>query len=135
MIFEGWGIGNWRGLGYGKGGLGVLTSPFTVLSSLGAPSVMATSANGRDSRLLGWGNSSRPPYFGWDIKAKKSTSVSLVVEAVYSTKLKKKKKKTIPYACPATDGLSPEPVQTQGFRPMSSIMDYPLMHIGRFPRS
>ena len=30
--------------------------------------------------------------FGRDIKAQKSTSVSLVVEAVYSTKFKKKKK-------------------------------------------
>ena len=130
-------LGHWEleGLGLWQGfGLGVLTSPFTVLSSLGAPSVMATSANGRESRLLGWGNSSRPPYFGRDIKAQKSTSVSLVVEAVYSTKFKKKKT-TIPYACPATDGLSLEPVQNQGFRPMSSIMDYPLMHIGRFPRS
>ena len=43
-------LGLWQGFG-----LGGPTSPFTVLSSLGAPSVMATSANGRDSRLLGWG--------------------------------------------------------------------------------
>ena len=81
------GLGLWQGFG-----LGGSTLLFTVLSSLGAPSVMATSANGRESRLLGWGNSSRPPYFGRDIKAQKSTSVSLVVEAVYSTKFKKKKK-------------------------------------------
>ena len=44
-------------------------------------------------------------------------------------------KKKIPYACPATGGLSQEPVQTQGSHPMSSIMDYPLTHISRFPRS
>ena len=49
-------LGHWEleGLGLWQGfGLGVLTSPFTVLSSLGAPSVMATSANGRESRLFG----------------------------------------------------------------------------------
>ena len=127
-------LGHWalEGLGLWQGfGLGGITSPFTVLSSLGSPSVMATTANGRESRLLVWGDSSRTPYFGRDIKAKKCTSVSQVAEAVYSTNLKKK----IPYACPATGSLSQEPVQTQGSHPTSSIMDYPLMHISRFPRS
>ena len=33
-------------------GLGGLTSPFTVLSSMGSPSMMATSVNGRESRLF-----------------------------------------------------------------------------------
>ena len=87
-------LGHWalEGLGLWQGfGLGGITSPFTVLSSLGSPSVMATTANGRESRLLVWGDSSRTPYFGRDIKAKKCTSVSQVAEAVYSTNLKKKK--------------------------------------------
>ena len=86
-------LGHWalEGLGLWQGfGLGGITSPFTVLSSLGSPSVMATTANGRESRLLVWGDSSRTPYFGRDIKAKKCTSVSQVAEAVYSTNLKKK---------------------------------------------
>ena len=86
-------LGHWEleGLGLWQGfGLGVLTSPFTVLSSLGAPSVMATSANGRESRLLGWGDSSRPPYFGRDI-SQKSRGVPQFAESIYSTKLKKKK--------------------------------------------
>ena len=50
-------LGHWalEGSGYGKGGIGGLTSPFTVLSYLGSPSTMATSGNGRESRLLEWG--------------------------------------------------------------------------------
>ena len=34
---------------------GGLTSPFTVLSYLGCPSMMTACANGRESRLWGWG--------------------------------------------------------------------------------
>ena len=51
-------LGHWalEGLGLWQGfSLGGLTSPFTVLSSLGSPSMMATYENGRESRLLGWG--------------------------------------------------------------------------------
>ena len=79
------GLGLWPGFG-----LGGSTSLFTVLSSLGSPSVMATPVNGRESRLLGWGDSSRPPYFGRDI-SQKSRGVPQFAESIYSTKLKKKK--------------------------------------------
>ena len=59
-------LGHWavEGLRLWQGfGLGGSTSPFTVLSSLGSPSVMATSLNEKESRLLaggdGGGDSSR----------------------------------------------------------------------------
>ena len=108
MIFEGGGIGDWRGLGYDKGGLGGLTSPFTVLSYLGSPSMMATSGNGRETALGVGAILLDLHIFGRDIKTQKSRGVPQVAKSVYSTKLKHththKKKHSI--YNPSTDGLS-----------------------------
>ena len=69
MIFEVGDIGHWRASGYGKGGLGGLTSPFTVLSYLGSPSMMASSGNGREMALGVGAILLDIHIFGRDIKA------------------------------------------------------------------
>ena len=128
MIFEGGGIGDWRGLGYDKGGLGGLTSPFTVLSYLGSPSMMATSGNGREM-ALGVGVILLDLHiFDRDIKTQKSRGVPQVSKSVYSTKLKHTHThtKNIPYIIPALmDSLSQECVENHGAHPTSSVMDHP----------
>ena len=91
---------------------GGLTSPFTVLSSMGSPCMLATSVNGRDQDSSGWMQLFQ-------------TSVTLIV----TSKLEKGRgvpqvlslsfplnetKQNIPYTSPAIHGLTQEPVQTHG---------------------
>ena len=104
--------------------------------------MMATSAIGRESRLLAGGGGMggillHLHVFGWDIKAKKNRGVPQVTESSTPLNLKKekKKRKTIPYISPDTDGLPQESVQSHEANPTSSAMDHPLMLINRFPRS
>ena len=91
---------------------GGLTSPFTVLSSMGSPSMMATSENGRESRLFGV-EAVIPDLriFDGDIKARKRQGYAPSVEAVCYTHTHTH---TQPYTSPAIHGLSYDPVQTHG---------------------
>ena len=103
------GLRLWQGFG-----LGGLTSLFTVLSSLGSPSMMATSANGRESRLFRV-EAVIPDLriFDGDIKARKRQGYTPGVETVYYTHTQSHTHKQ-PYTSPAIHGLSHEPVQTHG---------------------
>ena len=93
VIFEGWGIGHWRGSGYGKG-LVWEDSPhhslFCLLWALLPWWQHMRMEESQDS----WdgGDSCRPLYLCRDIKAKKSRGVPQVAESVYSNLIKKKKK-------------------------------------------
>ena len=82
-------LGHWalEGLRLWQGfGLGGFTSLFTVRSSLGSPSMMATSANGRESRLFRV-EAVIPDLriFDGDIKARKRQGYTPGVETVYYT--------------------------------------------------
>ena len=132
MIFEGWGIGHWRGSGYGKGlgGRTHLTIHCSVFFGLSFHD--GNICEWERVKSLGVGVILLEIHnFGGDIKAKKSRGVPRVAESVYSTKLKKK----IPYTSPTTGRLSQESVETQEVHPTSSVMDHHLMRISRFPRS
>jgi len=82
-------LGHWalEGLRLWQGfGLGGFTSLFTVRSSLGSPSMMATSANGRESGLFRV-KAVIPDLriFDGDIKARKRQGYTPGVETVYYT--------------------------------------------------
>ena len=91
MIFEGWGIGHWRGSGYGKGlgGRTHLTIHCSVFFGLSFHD--GNICEWKRVKALGVGAILLDLHiFGGDIKAKKSRGVPQVAESVYSTKLKKK---------------------------------------------
>ena len=127
MIFKGWGIGHWRGSGYGKGlgGRTHLTIHCSVFFGLSFHD--GNICERKRVKALGVGAILLDlNIFGGDIKAKKAGVLSL------STPLNLKK---IPYTSPATDRLSQESVETQEVHPTYSVMDHRLMRISRFPRS
>ena len=91
MIFEGWGIGHWRGSGYGKGlgGRTHLTIHCSVFFGLSFHD--GNICEWKRVKAIGVGAILLDLHiFGGDIKAKKSRGVPQVAESVYSTKLKKK---------------------------------------------
>ena len=96
--------------------LGGLTSLFTILSSLGSPSVKETSENGRESRLFGV-EAVIPDLriFDGDIKARKRQGYAPGVETVcYTHTHTHTHTHTQPYTSSAIHGLSYDPVQTHG---------------------
>ena len=95
MIFEGWGIGHWRGSGYGKGLGGRTHLAIHCSVFLGLSFHDGSICEWKRVKALGVGANLLDLYIsGGDIKAKKSRGVPQVAESVYSTKLKKKKQKT-----------------------------------------
>ena len=93
VIFEGWGIGHWRGSGYGEGLIwgdsprhSLFCLPWALLPWWQHLRMEESQGS------WGGGDSSRPAYLGGDIKAWKAREFPRL-ESVYSSKLKKK----IPY--------------------------------------
>ena len=123
------GLRLWQGFG-----LGGLTSPFTVLSSMGSPSMMATSANGRESRLFRV-EAVIPDLRNFDsyIKAKKKAGVCPRLLSLSTPLNENKTKHSInkPSHSQSVSGICANPRT----HPTSSVMDHPLLHISRFPRS
>ena len=135
VIFEGWGIGHWRGSGYGKdlGGRTHLTIHCSIFFGLSFHD--DNMCKWKRIKALGVGATLLDLHiFGGDIKAKKKQGCA-PGSLVCLLHLIKKKKKSIPYIRPASDGLSQESVETHRAHLTSSVMDHPLMCISRFPRS
>ena len=92
-IFEGWSIGYWRGLGYGKS-FGWKDPPRRSLFCLPWALLPWRQHLWMEQTQGSWGggDSSRLPYLWREHQRQKSMWVPQVAESVYSTKFKKKKK-------------------------------------------